>query len=215
MRFEAVAEALAGGTDSLAVYHEVGRSLARDGVSLAEAMEGLRHATRSVVGSDPGFEAIQAMLHAWSEATLAHLHQISCEDPLTGLASRAHIRSRIAELHRAHTATGVRYALVVLEEQHRGTERPVAVGLNRSLRLAQLAQQARTVFNGPEVIARIASDRIVVLVERDGRLNRRVALLRRMLDGGAEPGWHTALWVEGVPDNDAGAAGLLDELARD
>ena len=56
---------------------------------------------------------------AWSEATLGYLHQLSCEDPLTGLASLAHVRSRLSELYRCR-ATGTApcphtHALVVLD----------------------------------------------------------------------------------------------------
>lgn len=215
LRFEAIGEALAAGAESLSACEEVGRSLARDGVSLAEAMDGLRMTVRAVLGADPSYDSLQAMLVAWSEATLAHLHQISCEDPLTGLASRAHVRSRIAELQRARTGAGDRYALVVLDERPSGLEYLVepAGALGRSLRLASLAETARTVFVGQEVIARIAPDRIVVLVERDERLAKRVGLLRRMLNGTGE-GHRTRVWVEGLPGNARGAAALLDDLAR-
>lgn len=215
MRFEAIGEALASGSGSLNAHEEVGRSLARDGVSLSEAMDGLRMTTRSVVGTEPSLDSLQAMLVAWSEATLSHLHQISCEDPLTGLASRAHVRSRIAELNRVRTGAGSRYALVVLDD------RPTVpafltegVGpLSRSLRLSSLAETARSVFGGEEVIARVAPHRLVVLVARDERLSKRVGLLQRMLDG-TSTSTRTHVWVEGLPDNDAGSAALLDDLAR-
>lgn len=216
LRFEAVGEALVSGSTSLVAYEEVGRSLARDGVSLAEAMDGLRMTVRAVVGADPSYDSLQAMLVAWSEATLAHLHQISCEDPLTGLASRAHVRSRIAELNRVRTGAGSRYALVVLDERTSALELLVepAGALGRSLRLAALAETARTVFGGQEVIARVAPDRIVVLAERNEHLAKRVGLLRRMLTSPSSAGERTRVWVEGLPDNDRGAAALLDDLAR-
>lgn len=215
-RFEAVAEALLAGDRSLAVHEEVGRNLARDGVSLSEAMDGLRLTARSVMGVDPCYESLQALLVAWSEATLSHLHQVSCEDPLTGLASRAHVRSRIAELHRGRTGTGKRLALVVIDERPRDLLPPSAQPgpLARSLRLAQLAETASSVFAGPEVRARVAPDRLVVLVERDDMLARRVGLLRTLFASMPEPATRTRVWVESLPDNDAGAAALLDELAR-
>ena len=49
-------------------------------------------------GDEPDFDATEALSVAWSEETLGYLHQVSCEDPLTGLATLAHLRARLAEL---------------------------------------------------------------------------------------------------------------------
>ncbi len=222
-RFEAVAEALASGSGSVAACRVVGQELARDGASLEEALDALRETSRTVCGIDPAYDDISALLVAWSEATLAYLHQISCEEPMTGLASPAHVRSRLAELFRgqlreaAHTHLGDRYCLVVLDlphDRHGMTPAPKGQSITRSLRMARLGEAARTVFSGAETIGRISPNRVVVIAERDERLSKRVRLLRRLVEGVELDGHSSRIWIEGLPGTDAGATMLLDELAR-
>jgi hypothetical protein len=57
----------------------------------------------------------------------------------------------------------------------------------------------------------MGTNRIVVIVQRDEHLGRRVAIMRKML---AMADYPTRVWIEGLPGTDAGAALLLDELAR-
>ena len=53
-----------------------------------------------MLGTEPAFTDACAVALGWSEATLAYLHQLSCADPLTGLASMAHLRGRLTEVYR-------------------------------------------------------------------------------------------------------------------
>ena len=215
-RFEAVGEALASGTGSIDACDVAGRSLAQDGASLDEVLEALRTTAFVVTGHDPSYADVRAISVAWSEATLAYLHRLSCEDPLTGLSSLAHVRSRLSELYRnfdyADGTIPHTHALVVLElpgdRPGRGVEDD---RFSRSLRLARLGETARTVFPGQETIGRCGVHRVLVLVERDERLGRRTALLRTML---LSAPYATRLWIEGLPATDDSAAVLLDELAR-
>jgi hypothetical protein len=196
----------------------VGRDLALDGISLEETLAGLGTTYQLVHGDEPDFAATQAISVAWSEATLGYLHQLSCEDPLTGLASLAHVRSRLAELYRGqrHEDAAVRetHALVVVD-----AVQPRDV-LTRALRLSRLAETTRTVFPGTETLGWLGRGRIVVVAARDPRLGQRTALLRRMLSGAGPDIGSCAgqgpvrVWIEGVPDSDLAAASLLDELAR-
>lgn len=223
-RFEAVAEALTSGSGSVAACRVVGQELARDGASLAEALDALRETSRLVGGVDPSYDDISALLVAWSDATLAYLHQISCEEPMTGLASPAHVRSRLAELFRgqlrqaAHTHLGDHHCLVVLDLPHDRhgmvSTGPGGQSITRSLRMARLGEAARTVFSGAETIGRISPNRVVVIAERDERLGKRVRLLRRLVEGVELDGHSSRIWIEGLPGTDAGATMLLDELAR-
>lgn len=218
-RFEAVGEALASGSGSLQACLEAcdvaGRCLAQDGASLDEVLDGLRETSVSVTGQDPPFDAIRAISVAWSESTLAYLHQLSCEDPLTGLASLAHVRSRLSELYRGHHPTGLAdtHALVVADLPHDNPGHADCDGdtLSRTMRLVHLGESARSVFPGSQTIGRLGSNRIVVLVERDERLGRRVAIMRTMLGTVSYP---TRVWIEGLPGTDIGAAHILDELSR-
>ena len=219
-RFEATGDALAsdpargGPTPGAAVLDAceyVGLELGRDGVPLEDALDGLRETSLLVTGRDPTYPMVRALSSGWSEATLGYLHQLTCEDPLTGLATLAHLRSRIAEVYRERPADrrSVResHALVVIETVDPG-ERDV---FGAALRIARLAESARTVFAGGETMGRVGRERIAVLVLRDDRLPRRLGLVRTLLSR-VTPA--PRVWVEALPDTDAAAASLLDELAR-
>jgi hypothetical protein len=209
-RFEAVGEALASGSGTVAC-EVAGAALARDGVSLAESLDGLVATTRRVLGTEPSFAQSRALAVAWSDAMLGYLNDLSCHDPLTGLSTLAHLRSRISDLYRADAVED--HALVVVA----APPYPEAAAgrddvLTRAMYLAQLGDTARTVFPGPETIGHVAPGRVVVLAGRDDRIGRRVGLLRRMLDAGTVP--RTRVWIEGLPSSDEAAGRLLDELTR-
>ncbi|WP_243058187.1 hypothetical protein [Nocardioides sp. SR21] len=200
-RFEAVGETLASGSGASSSCEVVGAELARDGLSLAEALDLLAETTALVRGDEPTFSEARALGVAWSEATLGYLHSLSCDDPLTGLASLAHLRSRLSEVYRAAEGRPADHALVVVV-----TPDPEADVLTRSMRVAQLGDTVRTVFPGAETIGHVAPGRVAVLAGRDDRMARRVGLLREMLEA--------RVWIEGLPETDEGAAALLDELTR-
>jgi hypothetical protein len=216
MRFEAVGEALVSGADAIAACAVVGRDVARDGASLGEALSGLRATYGLVLATTPDFTAAEALSVAWSEATLEYLHDLSCEDPLTGLASLAHVRTRLAEIYREaelHDA-GVRgtHALVIVELV------PLAVlrehRFSRALRLVQVTEAIRAVYSGGETVGRLGLDRAVALVRRDPDLGTSVGLLREVLgDLGLGPA-DVRVWIEGLPAGADSAARLLDDLAR-
>lgn len=207
-RFEAVGEALASGSGSDIACEVTGAALAQDGWSLGEALDGLSTTFRAVVGHEPDHAATRTLAVAWSETMLGYLHGLSCEDPLTGLATLAHLRAEIAALYRADSSAATSHALVVVA----GPKVGPGDALTHAMRAAQLGATTRTVFSGPETISHLAPGRLVVLAERDDRLARRVGLLRTMLEGGTIP--HARVWIEGLPETDQAAAALLDELAR-
>lgn len=216
-RFEAVGEALVSGSGTVPACEVAGALLARDGLSLEEALDRLSTTTRLVLDTDPAFTDTRALTVAWSEAVLGYLHGLSCDDPLTGLASLAHLRSRVSDAYRGEGRTGASvsesHALVVVA----APPWPDAASgsddvLTRAMRTAQLGDTARSVFPGTETIGHVAPGRVVVLAGRDDRIGRRVGLLRRMLDGDAHP--HVRVWIEGLPESDEAAGRLLDELAR-
>ena len=219
-RFEATAEALA--SDPGAAHGEpgpavldaclyAGLELGRDGVPLDDALDGLRRTCLRVTDRDPSYPVLRAVASGWSEATLGYLHQLTCEDPLTGLASLPHLRSRISELYRDQGISGrpVRetHALVVVDTVDPGDLDVFAA----ALRIARLAETVRTVFSGGETLGRVGRERIAVLIRRDERLPRRLGLLRNLLSGVLPA---PRVWVESLPGDDDAAAALLDELAR-
>lgn len=149
----AIAEALRDGADVVPASDEVGRRLAADGVSLMEALDGLSALYRSIAGGEPAFAAVRALSSSWAEASLVYLHSLSCEDPLTGLSSLAHLRSRLGELYREAEFRGTSvpqtHALVVVEPLNPAGTSP----FDRELRLVDVAECLRIVFYGGDVLA--------------------------------------------------------------
>jgi hypothetical protein len=213
-----VGEALASGRPAADACEVVGRLFGSQGVSLEETLADLRSTYTLVLAREPAFTDACAVALGWSEATLAYMHQLSCADPLTGLASMAHLRGRLTELYRGDTramAIRDRYALVVVE-----ASAPRLTGLadevfGVDLRMSRIGESSRSVFGGGETICRIGPRRIVVLAPRDDSLARRMSLLRSLLEVGERGQGGVRIWTEGLPLGPESVASLLDELSRD
>ena len=224
-RFEAVGERLAAGHDASSACAEVGRETARDGADLGEALDGLRTTYARVQGGEPDFRALRALCMAWSEETLGYLHQLSCEDPLTGLASLAHLRARLSEVYRGAEqggrSTNTSHALVVVDVP--------LLARRPSWRAA--ADVATPASSQPCGWPGWPSTR--GWCSREGRPSARrarrgwswspsggtcshrewgcCAISSRTWTRGEE---RARVWIEGLPPSDDGAGLLLDEIAR-
>jgi GGDEF domain-containing protein len=217
-RFEAVGEALVSAADTRPACAVVGRDVARDGAALGEALDGLRTTFDLVLGVEPDFASVEALSVAWSEATLEFLHDLSCEDPLTGMASLAHLRTRVDELYRDAEQTGEpmsrSHALVVVEMAAADLRRRAEHQFTRALHLVQVAEMMRAVFAGGETIARLGADRAAIVVRREPQLGASVAMLRELLGDLDLGATDVRVWIEGLPASPASAPRLLDELSR-
>lgn len=217
-RFEAVGEALVSTGDTASACAVVGRDVARDGAGLGEALDGLRTTYDLVLGTGPDVASVEAISLAWSEATLEFLHDLSCEDPLTGMASLAHLRSRLHELYRDAEQSGQplarTHALVVVDLATVDPRRDADHRFARALRLVQVAEMMRAVFAGGETIARVRPDRAVAVVSRSTLLGASVAMLRGLLADLDLRGTDVRVWIEGLPAHPDSGGRLLDELAR-
>lgn len=213
--FDAVGEALASGWSPVAACAEVGRALARDGASLGEALSGLCATYEAVAQASPDFQAVEAMSVAWSDVTLDFLHEVTCEDPLTGLATIPHLRTRLTEVYRDAARTGigvaVSHALLVVDLSAGTVPAGPHAAFSRALRLAGVADVVRTAFAGEETIARAGSDRVVALVRRTPLLGQGVAVTRELLTD-LEPSAQPRVWVEGLPGRPAMLMPLLREV---
>ena len=218
VRFEAVAEALVAETDVTAACTVVGHDVATDGTALGEALDALRSTYRMAVDTEPAFEAAEALSVAWSDVTLQYLHDLSCEDPLTGLASLAHIRTRLDEVYREAEMTDVpvvrSHALVVVELGHRGPASGPGHHFSRALHLVQVAEALRAVYSGGQTLGRLGLDRAVAIVPRGEDLGLSVSLLREFLDDLDLGEVELRIWIEGLPASADSATLLLDDLAR-
>src|SRR4029079_14382211 len=186
--YEAVGEALAAARSATDACEVVGRLLGSQGVSLEETLANLRTTDSLVAGTEPAFTDACAVPLGWSEATLAYLHQLSCADPLTGLASMAHLRGRLTELYRGDTRGPAplrdRYALVVVEAASPRLSGVADEGFGTDLRMSRIGESARSVFSTGETVCRIGPRRIVILTARNEGLPRRTTLLRNLLEAG-------------------------------
>lgn len=216
--FEAVAEALAARRSPVSACAVVGSTVADDGVSLGEAL-GALSATYATLGlGEPTFAAVEALSLAWSEATLAFVSDISCEDPLTGLASGAHLRARLSEIYReaalSRSTPRTTHALLVVDlaEPATGGWDAGRDPFEHALCLAGTAEVVRDAFGGGETLARVGSDKVVVLVRRGAHLGTTVAQLRESLDA-ARVASRPRLWIEGLPDDADVAAMVLSSLS--
>lgn len=188
---------------------DVGRRLARDGAGVGEALRTLRSETQAR-GREPLPAEVEALVEGWADTTLGYLHRLTCEDPLTGLATMAHLRTRVAEQRRAGLDLAQAHALVVVTPGGgEGVPRPAHTSLGAALGGAALGERVRVVFSGRETIARTAGGRVVVLADRDRRLDGLVALLRRLLD---DDGHDTAVQVHALPDGELELVLLLERL---
>lgn len=192
--------------------------MARDGAALGEALDGLRTTFDLVLGMEPDFASVEALSVAWSEATLEFLHDLSCEDALTGMASFAHLRTRVDELYREAEHTGEpmsrSHALVVVEMTAVDLRRRAEHQFTRALHLVQVAEMMRAVFSGGETIARLSADRAAIVVRRVPQLGASVAMLRELLGDLDLGATDVRLWIEGLPVSADSAPRLLDELSR-
>jgi GGDEF domain-containing protein len=223
--FDAIGEALDSGRCPLAACGFVGRTLAGDGASLGEALAGLRETFQVTRGSVPDFEAVEALSVAWSDASLEFLQDVSCEDPLTGLATQQHLRSRLSEIYREAERTGAdvrRSHALVLADTSSATRHarqltrsagPVDLRFTRALQLATVAEGMRTVFTGEETVARLGADTVTALVRRSPGLGQAVSRLRVVLSDLEVPP-DTRVWIEGLPGQVEHAARLLGDLIR-
>jgi hypothetical protein len=220
--FEALSETLASRRDVGFACAEIGRRYGMDGTSLIEALEGLAETYRRVNGDEPSFAAVSALTVSWSDAALQYLHALTCEDPLTGLASLTHLRLRLAEIYRAENAwgrtAGTTHALVVVEQVDQADTQDSALPtrLERAIRLTDTAECLRLVYSAGETIGQASSRRAVAIVAKNERLGDSIAVLQRLLTD-----WHRdrgrpfpRVWIEGLPSSEAAAGRLLDELAR-
>jgi GGDEF domain-containing protein len=209
---------------------KLGRARAHAGSGLGETLQDVAalHAVLTVpehrdgiVAADP--DAVPARLLrvtalAWSDVLVRQLAHTEACDGLTGLANAAYLRARLREVYRecaaADTAARSRYVLVVVSPDLAHT-----TGWSRLAAVVLLADVLRAVFDGGQTLATLGPSTMVVLAERDDRLNERVALARQLATDrlGVDPQLRElcppSVWLEALPPTHPDACRLLVELA--
>ena len=212
-RFDAILERTVRGEDATAACTTVGRMMAREGADLGEALDELRTTVGRAAGRPPTFAEMRALSVAWAEESLSYVHQLSCEDPLTGMAAPAHLRARLNEVYRDAAVAGTdasrTHGLVVLAVPAPPDDDP----FGHALWWLRIGEAVRHHFPGEETISSAGSRQLVVLTRRDAELGLRLARLRTDLRRVA-PIIGGRLWIEGLPPDVDAAGRVLDELLR-
>lgn len=216
--FDALVERLVLGGDLEGVCTHIGESAANAGVPLDEILTGLERVYDEVCGTEPPFDVTRTLTMAWTESSLQYMHAMSCEDPLTGLASLPHVRSGLTEIYRTCERTGgdvtEEWALVVAEVARSPQSTPPRWG---GLAMLDIAEAIRTAFDDRVSVGRAGSHRVVAIVRRDATLPMAVSAVQDLLatrGTGLDPVESPRVWIEGLPTNSSTASLLLDELAR-
>lgn len=200
----------------------LGRARADAGVGLGEALDDLCALWRLLPAGAPPLPVVRAVAEAWADASLCHLATSTCEDPLTGLATAAYLRTRLAEVYREAERGAVpvpaSHALLVVaaEPPDADPDDPDATGATgwRMLRhRLAVGVCLRTALSGGETLAALSATSAVGLVGRGPHLPPMLAGLRTGLTA------HAALrpvriWLEPLPPRLDEAYALLADLAR-
>lgn len=216
--FDALVERLVLGGDLDGVCVHIGESAAIAGVPLDEILGGLERVYAVVRGTEPPFVVTRTLTMAWTESSLQYLHAMSCEDPLTGLASLPHVRSGLTEIYRMCDSAAAdptdEWALVVAEVAR---DEPAALPMWGGLAMLDIAEALRAAFDDRVTIGRAGTHRVIAIVRRDAGLPLAVSATQELLaaqGAGPVPAEPTRVWIEGLPTTSSTASLLLDELAR-
>ncbi|HEV7754215.1 MAG TPA: hypothetical protein VGO94_00010 [Mycobacteriales bacterium] len=235
---DAVCEAVAGRRELLGMFSRLGRARAEAGVGLGETLDDVAALYAVLAERAAPAAVVRALAEAWVEVGFEPLRVGTCEDPLTGLTSAAHLRTRLAEVYREAEREGgsvhATHALVVVPTGLDGVAR-----WDGLLRRLALGVCLRSVFSGGETLAGLGPSVVVGLVTRTPLLAAMVEALRRRLievatgtavrgeteGGGARGAGDTVtgvpgdgepprVWVEGLPGGLSEAYAVLEDLAR-
>lgn len=219
-----VCAAVLGGTDPGDALVRLGRARAEAGAGLSETLMDL--AALHAVLTDPSHvvspdvdalppRMLRTTALGWADVVTKQAGDCAAEDPLTGLATAAYLRTRLGEVYRETPVAPLGYALVLLRlDVHRAT------GWSRVVAMTLVSDALRTVFDGGETLATLGPCVAAVLVKRDELLGRRVSNLRVLAadrlsgDPGVRPAGPAEIWVEHLPDTCGAARALLTSLGR-
>ncbi|HZE67752.1 MAG TPA: hypothetical protein VE081_14040 [Sporichthyaceae bacterium] len=212
---QTVVEALLDDDLHLEAYAELAGHRAAAGVTLAETLDDLSALFVAARLGTPPYPITRAVSVAWVEAHRRTVEAVGCIDPRHGLGTVAHVEARLGELYQEGTRHGFSpsetHTLVVVQ-LHEVAESNDP--WTHALRLSDVAQCLRTVFDAGQVMGLAGTDRVVVVAPRAANLPRSVEALRRLLNDwrpmapAAQPG----IWIEALPLTRTSAGRLLASL---
>lgn len=201
---DTMARASVDGADLTGPCARLGHARAQAGVGIGETLEDLG-ALFAVLGEEmPPMACVRSLAEGWVESGMFGLSDLTCEDPLTGLATLPYLRTRLAEIYRGDRAPGDAYCLVVVD---------LATRLDPWKRIAWtivIGHELRVAYPGEETLTLLGAGRAAALVPRRPELELEATRLRR--DIAARHG--ARVWVERLPADATRAAALLDCLTE-
>jgi hypothetical protein len=213
---EPLVEALLDDEDHVPACIELARERALAGCSLAETIDDLGALFTAARLGTPPFATVRAVSVGWAQAAQHRIEAAGCTHPRSGLGTAAHVETRLREMYAEGRRHGFSpsetHALVVVELPALAE---VADPWDDSLRVSDVAECLRTVFDAGQVMGFAGPGRVVVIVPRAADLPRTIEGLRRLLQdwrraGIDRPG--PLIWIEPLPVSDVGAGRLLSTL---
>lgn len=207
---DAAVEALLSDLPTPAPMARLGQVRAELGCTIEESMDDLA-ALYAAAGADgPPLPAVRALAGGWAESGLREVGAASCFDPVTGLASRAHLEARLCELYRdrrpGHPAE--RLCLVVVD-----VDAPTALAGLPSLH--RTSEALRRTFTQGCILARIGQGRFAAVAPIGPALPCSLEALESLLaDTDEHDTTVAAVWVESLPRTYRLVHGLLEDLSR-
>ncbi|GAA2664772.1 MULTISPECIES: GGDEF domain-containing protein [Actinosynnema] len=214
-----VCEVVLGSDDPSQALAGLGAARAESGAGLAETLLDLAalHAVLVTPGVEVGapradVDAVPAKLLratalGWAEVVLDRSASTEAEDPLTGLATAAYLRTRLREVY---AATPTDYALLFVS-----LDLDNATGWSRVVAMTLLADALRGVFDAGESVASVGPSVAAVLLRRDADVEARLDRLaakaeaRLAVDPHVNPAGPAKLVLRPLPDTYEEVSALL------
>jgi hypothetical protein len=218
---DVLVEALVTAQDALGACGRLGRARAEAGVGLGEALDDLCSLYLQLPAGGPPPGMVRALTEAWAETSVAAASRMAtCEDPLSGLATSAYLRTRLAEAYREAEVGGRNVAddfILLVVDLSAGLEpvqldAPLAGGWDAMLLRLKLGDRMRVVFPGGETLAAVGATTVVGLLPRGPHVQGSVERLRAELV--AEEGLPSCrVWLEALPRTLPAAHDTVEFLA--
>lgn len=195
------------GLDVRSAARDFGLRAADMGMPLAQVMGAME---KSFAPAEPPFAVVKEVSVAWSTRSRLTNLETSCSDPLTLMATGAHLREHLEGVYRVAERDGHRMSessILIVVDLHHEMQNP----LEKAVSALDVGVALRTVFCGDEVIASLTPRRFLVVTERrrvDDDTFAVVAVLLRRAAGVPSP----RVWTESLPDDPAHLTGALDAL---
>lgn len=214
-------EALVTAADAPEACRRLGRARAEAGVGLGETLDDLCALYLQLPAGGPPPGMVRALTEAWAEAFVAAASRMTtCEDALSGLATGAYLRTRLAEAYRDADQAGRNIAdhhiLLVVDfspalEPVR-LDGPPTSGWDGMLLRLRIGDRLRAIFPGGETLAAVGPTTVIGLLPRAAQVQDQVERVHAEL--GAESGLpEFRVWLEALPRTLPAAHDAVEYLA--